>query len=134
MFSNTNLYFLPHQDGLAYSFGETVAREEPRREGLVLQSGAGPQSWAGGAERAAGSGQWRRNAHRCGGQGLVICCLGPGRFKGLLLHALDRYKVSRGCLETAHPGDGSFFTAGHVGNLVTMESVPLRTGEREVSR
>lgn len=34
----------------------------------------------------------------------------------------------------ARPGDGSFFTAGNVGNLVTMERVPLGTGEREVSR
>lgn len=44
-------------------------------EGLILQSGAGPHSWAGGAKRAAGSGLWRRNVHRCGGQGLVISAL-----------------------------------------------------------
>lgn len=60
------------------------------KEGLILQSGAGPHSWAGDAKRAAESGLWRRNVHRCGGQGLVICCLGPGRFKGLLLYALDQ--------------------------------------------
>lgn len=44
------------------------------KEGLVLQSGAGPRAWAGGAQRAAGSGLWRRNVHRCGGLGLAICC------------------------------------------------------------
>lgn len=56
MFSNTNLYFLPHWDRLAYSFGEMVAREDTMKEGLILQSGAGPHSWPGGAKRAAGSG------------------------------------------------------------------------------
>lgn len=66
----------------------------PLKEGLSLQSGAGPHSWAGGAKRAAGSGLWPRNVHRCGGHGLVICCLGSGRFKGLPLYALDQKKVS----------------------------------------
>lgn len=101
MFLNTNLYFLPHRDRLAYSLGEMVVGEDATKEGLVLQAGAGPPSRAGGAERAAGSGLWRRNIHRCGGLGLVICCLGPGRFKGLVLYALGQSKASGGCLETA---------------------------------
>lgn len=39
-----------------------------------------------------------------------------------------------GDLDLAHPGDGSFFTAGSARNLVTMERVPLGTGKREFSR
>lgn len=52
--------------------------KDPHEGRLILPSGAGPHSWAGGATRAPGSGLWLRTIHRWGEQGLVICCLGSG--------------------------------------------------------